>query len=285
MDGQGHRELVGDRRTDDRLVVVDGGPQPLDHRRTQHVGLAGIQGVAPLERRQLGGVQDLVGPGPSDAGQDPLVPEHRVQGPGVVEEVLQRRWVRPGLRTELRHVRLGLQVGGTEELRPGGLPGPELPEPQLAAVGQPDREAQRPVLERARLVVELQPARRHQVHEQQEIAVEADDQQLGPPAHAGERVTPQLAERRVEGLEGAHTLGERRLDDAPGQRGAEAAHHDLDLGELGHGPPPIPTGRGRPTPGPRGGCGACPVAPHRWRRRCGRRRQASRTVTHAGRAR
>ena len=149
-------------------------------------------------------------------------------------EALERRR-RPGFRPEPGD-RLVLVDGvGRQQLRPGPLLGPVLAQAQLAAVLEPDQDPRGAVFERGPLVVVAQPAGRHQVDQQRQVA-ELDDGQLADPPHPGQLAARQRLERRVEGLHHVHPRRQRRLDPGAGERRVQAPHGDLDLGKLGHAP-------------------------------------------------
>ena len=125
-------------------------------------------------------------------------------------------------------------ASGRQQLRPGALLRPELAQAQLAAVLEPDQHPRGAVFERGALVVAAQPPGRHQVDQQGEVA-ELDHRHLADPPHRGQLAAGQRVERRVEGLHHVHPGRQRRFHRRAGQRRVEAAHGDLDLGELGHG--------------------------------------------------
>ena len=97
------------------------------------------------------------------------------------------------------------------------------------------RSSRREVLSRrdARLGRELEPPRRHQVHEDHELA-ELQREQLPAPLHAREGAALQGVQGRVERLERVDARGQRGLHREAVQGGPQPAGADLHLGQLGH---------------------------------------------------
>jgi hypothetical protein len=135
VDGQRQRELVRYRNLQHLFVVVERAAEDLDRRVAQDLRLLAGEIVPPFEWRQLGPVQDLVGPGPADAGDHPLVSKQAVQRPGVLEQWAELGRVRPRLGSQRGDGFLGVERLSSKQLRPARLPGAELPEPELPAVG------------------------------------------------------------------------------------------------------------------------------------------------------
>jgi hypothetical protein len=159
-----------------------------------------------------------------------------VQRPRRVEQLAQRRWVRPRLWAERGDRLLGVELPRPQHLHPGGLLGPELAHAQLAPAGQPQQKPRRPVAHRRALGVQLEPPRRHQVQQHDELVVELEHEQLAAPAHARQLATLERVQRRVERLQRVDAGGERGLDGLARQDGVEPARDDLHLGQLWHAP-------------------------------------------------
>ena len=107
----------------------------------QALDLLGVELRALLERREPRLPEDLVDPGAADAGDVALVAQQRVQVARLVEqrgELVERRR-RPGLGPEAWRPSRPRRLVGRQQLRPGALLGPELAQPQLAAVRRAGR--------------------------------------------------------------------------------------------------------------------------------------------------
>src|SRR4051794_18572908 len=236
VDEERHRQLVGDRQLHDPLVVVERPVEAADDRRAQRLGLVVVEVVAALERRQVGGPENLVDPRAPDAGDDALVAQHRVQRSRALwrEQLAQRRRVGPRVGAERRERLVLLQRVRAEHLHPRRLLRAELAQAQLAPVVDPQQEPGRAVAQRGALVEELQPPGRHEVEEHREIARDVHDEVLAAPPDARDRRALERVQRRVERLQRVDARRERGLDRRAAQGGVEAARRDLDLGQLGH---------------------------------------------------
>src|SRR5690242_1718393 len=103
VDLERQRQLVGDRELHDLLVVGERAVEDVVDRGAQRRVLLLGEVCGALERRQLRSPEDLVDPGAPDAGDDPLVPENRVQRPrSLGGEALAQvlGWLRPGVWPE-----------------------------------------------------------------------------------------------------------------------------------------------------------------------------------------
>ena len=143
------------------------------------------------------------------------------------------RWCRPGLGPEGRHLFLLRYRVGLEQLGPGSLLCAELPQAKLASVDEAHKKPSGAVLERRVLVVELQPAGRHQVDEQRKLS-ELDDGHLADAPHARERLTRKRLDRRLHGLHRDHSSHDGGFDARPLERAAQPSRRDLDFGKLRH---------------------------------------------------
>src|SRR5215211_5229800 len=141
---------------------------------------------------------------------------------------------RPRLRTERRDHLVGVDLGGGKQLGPGPLLGAELAQAQLAAAGEPHQHPRAAVLQRRSLVEQLEPAGRHQVDEQRELA-RLDDGHLADPAHTRDPLAGERIERRVEALHRHHPGRHGGLDLGAIEPRRQAARGYLDFGDLGHG--------------------------------------------------
>jgi hypothetical protein len=215
--------------------VSDRVAEHLVHRGVERLDLLLAEVGTLLERRQPGRPQELVHPRAADPGDGALVAQQRVEMARLVEQLRHlidgRRGVR--VRPERRDPLVVRDRLRREQLRPRPLLRAELAQPQLAAVLEPHQDPRGAVAERRAVVEQLQPAGRHQVHEQGHLTG-LDGEHLADPAHpvqfpAGERV-----ERRVERLERDEPGRERRFHARAGDAGRQAACGDLDLGQLGH---------------------------------------------------
>ena len=109
-------------------------------------------------------------------------------------------------------------LAGRQQLRPGPLLGPELAQPQLAAVGEPDQHPRGAVLERGALVEHLQAARPTSggrgscQRSSLAPADELDDRHLADPAHARDRAARRARSAAGRALQRDHPRRERRLD-------------------------------------------------------------------------
>ena len=141
----------------------------------------------------------------------------------------------PGLRPQRRHHLVGLDLLARQQLRPGPLLGPELAQPQLPPVLEPDQQPRGAISRRGRLVEDLQPPRRHQVDQQRQVA-ELDHRHLADPPDRRSPPcppAPRAAARRSSSRSSpapAPTPTRR-----PAQGAVEPARGDLDLGDFGHG--------------------------------------------------
>ena len=158
MDLERHRHLVRDLGADRLLVVLDRGAEDVEGC-VQPLDLIGIELRAFLERGEARLPEDLVDPGAADPGDVPLVAQQWVQvtrlgdrGGEVVE-----RGRGPGLRSQARDHLVLVDGIGAQQLRPGPLLGPELAQPQLAAVAEPDQDPRCFVFERGAFVEDAQP--------------------------------------------------------------------------------------------------------------------------------
>ena len=154
-------------------------------------------------------------------------------GAGRAARQLVDRRGRVGVGAQRRH-RLVLchRVGG-QQLRPRALLRAELAQPQLPAVLEPHQDPRGAVAQRRSAVEELEPAGRHQVDEQRQVAG-LDGEHLADAAHAVQLTAGERLERRVERLQGDEPRRERRLHARARDAGRQAACGDLDLGQLGH---------------------------------------------------
>ena len=211
------------------LVVRDRRAEALDDRVAQADGLIGVEIRAALERRKHRPVQDLVDPGTPDPGDHVLVAQQRVERPGLVEQLLERRRVGPRLRSELGQNLLLREVLGAQDLDPGPLLGAELAQPQLTAVLEPDEKTRRAVAQRGARVEQLQTAGRHQVHEQRQTIVGPDGEQLAAAPGAGQRAPDDRLERRVKRLQGIDAGGQNRLDARASDRASDQTRSDLNF--------------------------------------------------------
>ena len=107
-------------------------------------------------------------------------------------------------------------LSGGQQLRPGALLGPELAQPQLAAVAEADKDPRAPVPQRGPLVEDLQPSRRHHVDEQRQLrpvaVAELDDRHLADPPDPVDRSSDDRVERRLDALQRDHARRERGFD-------------------------------------------------------------------------
>ena len=110
------------------------------------------------------------------------------------------------------HLVLGDRVG-RQQLRPGALLGPELAQPQLAAVLEPDQHPRGAVFGRGPFVEDAQSAGRHQVDQQRQVA-ELDHRHLADPPHPADLAPDQRFQRRVEGLHHVHPRRQGRFHDS-----------------------------------------------------------------------
>ena len=166
-----------------------------------------------------------------------LVAQQRVEVAGLVEqrrELLERRR-RVGVRARASPPPRPRDLVGGQQLRPGALLGAELAQAQLAAVVEPDQQPRGAVAQRRALVEQLQPAGRHQVDEQRQVAG-LDDEHLADAPHAVQLAAGERVERRVERLQRDHARRQRGLDARARDAGRQAARGDLDFGQLGHAP-------------------------------------------------
>jgi hypothetical protein len=147
---------------------VDRGCQSLD--------LLGGQLARECVRRELGGVQDLVRPGPADSGERPLVAEQWVQPTGVGGADLSQ----PGcaeaerLRAEVCQLELGFL--GIHQPDAGALLGARLGQDELGPTfeAQTKRRCLRAFLAGAQVA---EAAGGHQVDEKDEFAILGREQE------------------------------------------------------------------------------------------------------------
>ena len=208
---QRHRQLVRDLVADHLLVVLERRAQHVVARRVQPLARVGVELGPLLERRQPRGPEQLVHPGPPDPGDRALVAQQRVEVAGLVEqtgELVQRRR-RVGVRAERRDRVVGPSASARQQLRPGPLLGAELAQAQLAPALEPDQQPRGPVAQRRPVVPELEPSRRHQVDQDDQLA-RVDHEHLAGPAHAGDRPARERVERRVERLHRDHARARAR---------------------------------------------------------------------------
>jgi hypothetical protein len=162
-----------------------------------------------------------------------LIAQQRVQRPRRVQQRAERiGWVGPGLGAERRQRVVLLERGAAQQLRPSRLVGAELTQAQLATVVDAHQQPRGTVAQPGALVVELQPAGGHQVHQQREIVADVDDHMLADPPHAGDPLAVERRQRRIERLQRVDARRERRLDAGAAQRVVKPTRGDLDLGKL-----------------------------------------------------
>ena len=140
------------------LAELEALGQHVSDRVGETLRLLGIELHRERVGREAGAVQDLVHPGTTDAGDDPLVAKHRVEAAGIalqdLRELLGVELV--GLGAEMR--KLGLDRLGPEETDLRALLGPALGEDERPAVLELELEGGRLRLLLARLVEPSRPA-------------------------------------------------------------------------------------------------------------------------------
>ncbi len=205
---------------------VDRGGEPRD--------LLVVEILRERVRRELRLVEDLVRPRAADAGDRALVAQQRVQAPPfAAEDRRQLGGVDAGrLRAEVRELAFGRVR--REKPHAGALPPRVLGEDELRAAGELEGERRdlRPLVAGAQ---RLQPARRHQVDEEHELAVVGGEEEaLAAPLDAAEAPAFERGERRVERLQ-RRDVRRAGLRDREGRhRVTELAPPGLHLRVFGH---------------------------------------------------
>ena len=116
VDGQWHRQLVGDRQLQRPLVVIDRVAQGGHDRVPEEIGFGLVEVRSAPERGHHRGVEDLVDPRAPDPGDHVLVTQQGVQRSGDVEKLVQGRRIGPGLGAERSDRLLLVDFGAPEQL-------------------------------------------------------------------------------------------------------------------------------------------------------------------------
>src|SRR6266571_8804381 len=179
-------------------------------------------------------MQDLVRPRPADPGDQPLVAEERVQASRLAVDDLAEPLGPEAerLRSEVRE--LGLRRLGREEPDAGALLLSALREDELSAAGELEPERRRlRRLPAGRDVAE--PARGHQVDEEDELAVLGREEETFAAAFRPAEATPlERRERRIEGLQRCDVPGAGLRDRERRDGIVQLAPPRLHLGKLRH---------------------------------------------------
>ena len=237
---QRHRHLVGDRLADDLLVVVD---RAAEHRRARRAGAR--PPPASISEPFLNG-ERRASQRISSTHERPIPAIERWsrssgwRWPGLVDDLreLLERGRRPGLGAERRDHLLGGDVVGVEELAPGSLLGPELAQPQLATVREPDQDSRTTVPSEAR------SSKSWSLPADIMWTSSASRSPSAPASTTGilpTRRTP-VTSSPTSASSGGLTLFSATMPGAsadstvaPASAVLEPARGDLDLGQLGHG--------------------------------------------------
>ena len=169
----------------------------------------------------------------TDPGERALVAEERVELTPLAPQDLPERGCVELERVGAEVRELGLERVGRQEPDARALLLPGLGEHELAAVRErdPEHRLRRPLLA-GREVPE--PARAHQVHAEDELAVVGGKEEvLAAPARARERPPLERARGRLEALQRRDVTRSRRLDGRAGDQRVELPHPGLDLGSSG----------------------------------------------------
>ena len=153
VDLERHRQLVGDRRADHLLVVVERAAEPLADRDAQPLDLVGVEVVALLERRQLARSRGSRRP-TSGRSRRSCAGRAAAGGGGAAGRSARRRSSgrgRPAPRARASPPLVLVDRVGRQQLRPRPLLGPELAQAQLAlAVVEPHQQPRGLVAQRRR---------------------------------------------------------------------------------------------------------------------------------------
>ena len=177
-------------------------------------------------------MQDLVRPCSSNPRDYALVAQERMEAPRLARADLCER---VGAQTQSlgpEVFQLRLRLFGSEQPDAGTLLRAGLGEDELGAALElePKCRGLRSLLAGAQI---LQPARRHQVDEQHELAVLGrKEEPLRAPARAGEAPSFERSQRRVECLQRRHMRGPRLDDRKRADRLVELAPPRFHLRQL-----------------------------------------------------
>ncbi len=185
------------------------------------------------ERRQPGGVQDLVGIGVADAAEHARIGERALEGVVLPAQHRTKRVECDGEGLDTAAVERGERHLAAHEV--------QCSTPRGAGLGEdhgPGREIERrqadPARHRSAARPPAQPARDHQVEGQEQVRLEREHEPLPDPAQG--RHAP-AGRRGQGGLDGAHQKRGRDpdlLEELATDPGLERAEVELDVRQLGH---------------------------------------------------
>jgi hypothetical protein len=228
------RRLVWKLISDCLLVVLDCVAEHMQSE-VETGDLVVIQLGSLLEGRESRLPENLVDPGTPNPGDGPLLAQQWVKASRLADqrrEFLQRRRG-PRFRTEGRDHLVLCHGIHRQQLRPRPLFRPELPQPQLSVVPQPDQDAGGPVSRRRPSVERSKPPGGHQMEQQRQIP-KLDHNHLPDPSNSRDLSTHQLLQWGVKSLHNVHSRRNRRFHASSSQHGVQPPHRDLDLGQFGH---------------------------------------------------